>query len=85
LIYAKLGYQHKFFPEGLTAFSVDFAEGDDVIFAGDHARAYGLAAVQNIDDFGMEVFVAPRFETLNRAFGSYHPILAVMSGARVRF
>jgi hypothetical protein len=56
-----------------------------VIFAGDHARAYGLAAVQNIDDFGMEVFVAPRFETLNRAFGSYHPILAVMSGARVRF
>jgi hypothetical protein len=85
LIYAKLGYQHKFFPEGITAFSVDFAEGDDVIFAGDHARAYGLAAVQNIDDFGMEVFVAPRFETLNRAFGSYHPILAVMSGARVRF
>src|SRR6202035_343223 len=29
LIYAKLGYQHKFFPEGITAFSVDFAVGDD--------------------------------------------------------
>jgi hypothetical protein len=85
LLYAKLGYQHKFFPVGITAFSVDYAENDEVIFAGDQARAYGLAAVQNIDDFGMEVFVSGRYETLDRAVASYRPLITMMSGARVRF
>jgi hypothetical protein len=85
LIYAKLGYQETFFQIGLTAFSVDFAQNDELIFNGDRARAYGIAAVQNIDRFGLEVFVAGRYETLNRAFASYHPIIAVMSGGRLRF
>jgi hypothetical protein len=85
LIYAKLGYQYRFLDLGLTAFSVDFAQNDELIFAGDRARAYGLAAVQNIDRFGTELFLGARYETLDRAFGTYHPILAVMSGARVRF
>jgi hypothetical protein len=85
LFFAKLGYQHNFLPIGLTAFSIDYAENDELIFNNDHARAYGLAAVQNIDQFGLELFLAGRYETLNRPFASYHPILAVMSGGRVRF
>src|SRR5580704_6635651 len=85
LIYTKLGYQQTFFDIGLTAFSVDFAQNDELIFNGDRARAYGIAAVQNIDRFGLEVFLAARYETLNRAFASYHPIIAVMSGGRLRF
>jgi hypothetical protein len=85
LLYAKLGYQHRFVPWGLTAFSVDYAENDELIFHNDKARAYGLAAVQNIDPFGMEVFLAGRYETLDRTFANYHPILAVMGGSRVRF
>lgn len=85
LIFAKLGYQHSFLPIGLTAFSVDFAQNDELIFHNDQARAYGIAAVQNIDQFGMELFIAGRYETLDRAFASYHPIIAVMTGARVRF
>jgi hypothetical protein len=84
-IYGKIGYQHSFFPIGLTAFSVDFAQNDELIFNNDRARAYGAAVVQNIDPFGMELFVGARYETLNRTFASYHPIIAVMSGARVRF
>ena len=31
------------------------------------------------------LFVAGRYETLDRAFGTYRPIVAVMSGGRVRF
>jgi hypothetical protein len=85
LFYVKLGYQQHFFPIGLTAFSVDFAENDELIFNDDRARAYGLAAVQNIDQFGLELFLAGRYETLDRTFASYHPIIAVMSGGRVRF
>src|SRR6266851_5842803 len=80
LIYAKLGYQEAFFDIGLTALSIDFAQNDELIFNGDRARAYGIAAVQNIDRFGLEVFLAARYETLNRAFATYHPIIAVMSG-----
>lgn len=85
LVYVKLGYKHRFLPIGVTAFSVDFAENDDLIFAGDHARAYGIAAVQNIDRFGMEVYLGGRYETLDRSFADYRPIIAIMSGARVRF
>jgi hypothetical protein len=84
-IFVKLGYQHHFFPIGLTAFSVDFAENDELIFNGDVARAYGIAAVQNIDQFGLELFVAGRYQTLDRTFASYRPLIAVMSGGRVRF
>lgn len=85
LVYTKLGYQHRFLDIGLTAFSVDFAQNDELIFAGDRARAYGIAAVQNIDRFGTELFLGGRYETLDRSFGQYRPIVAVMSGARVRF
>ena len=85
LIFGKLGYQERFFQVGLTAFSIDFAENGDLIFARDRARAYGIAAVQNIDQFGLELFIAGRYETLTRAFASYHPIKAMMTGGRVRF
>lgn len=85
LIFVKLGQQFHFFPIGMTAFSVDFAQNDELIYNGDVARAYGIAAVQNIDDFGLELYVAGKYETLERAFASYRPIIAIMSGGRVRF
>lgn len=85
LLFGKLGYQEHFFPIGLTAFSIDFAENGDLIFAGDRARAFGIAAVQNIDQFGLELFIAGRYETLSRLAASYHPIKAMMAGGRVRF
>src|SRR4029077_3183615 len=81
----KLGQQLEIFPVGLTALSIDFVQNEDLIFAGDVARAYGIAAVQNFDQFGLELYLAARYETLERHFASYHPIVAVMSGARVRF
>ena len=85
LLYVKLGYQHNFFPFGLTAFSVDFAQAEEAIFANDTARAYGAAVVQNVDQFGLEVFAAGRYQTLDRPFASYHPLITMMSGARIRF
>jgi hypothetical protein len=85
LVYTKLGYQHKFFPGGVTAFAMDFAENDELIFHGDVARAYSLAVVQDFDDAGAEIYVAFRRETLDRDFAKYYPIYAVLAGARVRF
>jgi hypothetical protein len=85
LIDFKLGQQLEIFPVGLTALSIDFVQNEDLIFAGDVARAYGIAGVQNFDQFGLELYLAARYETLERHFANYHPIVAVMSGARVRF
>jgi hypothetical protein len=33
----------------------------------------------------LELYLAGRYETLDRLLAAYHPIIAVMSGARVRF
>jgi predicted porin len=86
LLYTKLGYQHDFFPFGRTAVSVDFAKQDEVTFAGDTARSYAVALVQNIDAASTELFASAAYQTLDRTLGgSFHPIVAAWSGARVRF
>ena len=86
LFYTKLGYQHDFFSFGRTAFAVDFTQQDEVIFAGDVARAYSFGIVQNIDAAALEVFFAVTKETLTRTIGGeFLPIYAAWSGARVRF
>ena len=86
LFYTKVGYQHDFFSFGRTAFAVDFTQQDEVIFAGDVARAYSFGMVQNIDAAALEVFLAVTKETLNRTIGGeFLPIYAAWTGARVRF
>jgi hypothetical protein len=86
LFYTKLGWQHDFFSFGRTAFSVDFANQDEVIFNGDEARSYAVAVVQNIDSTSTELFASAAYQTLTRTLGaSFHPILAMWTGARIRF
>jgi predicted porin len=86
LFYVKLGYQHDFFSFGRTAFGVDFAQQDEVIFAGDVARSYSIGIVQNIDAAAIEIFASLRRETLDRSIGGrFDPIYAAWTGARVRF
>lgn len=86
LFYTKVGYQHDFFSFGRTAFAVDFTQQDEVIFAGDVARAYSFGMVQNIDAAALELFFAVSKETLNRTIGGeFLPIYAAWTGARVRF
>lgn len=85
MYYAKLGYIAHFWDFGQTAFSVDYNENDELIFAGDTARSYGIEFVQNVDNAGMELFVAGHHQMLSRDFASYYDITAVTAGARVRF
>jgi hypothetical protein len=55
-------------------------------FAGDTARSYAVALVQNIDAASTELFASAAYQTLNRTLGgSFHPILAAWTGARIRF
>ncbi|GGF26997.1 hypothetical protein GCM10011611_36260 [Aliidongia dinghuensis] len=83
--YGKLGYLTKFWDFGSSAFAVDFLQNDELNFAGDTARSYGIAFEQTIDDAGLELFVAGHHETLSRSFASYNAINIVTAGARVRF
>ena len=85
LLYVKLGYQHDFFSFGRTAFSIDFANQDEIIFNGDNAQSYSIGLVQNIDATATELFASVRHESLHRSFGQFYPIDAAWTGARVRF
>ena len=85
MYYGKLGYLTHIWDFGQSAFSVDYNENDELNFAGDTARSYGIEFVQTIDDAGMELFVAGHRQNLSREFASYYGITAVTAGARVRF
>jgi predicted porin len=85
MYYAKLGYLTHFWDFGQTAFSVDYNENQELNFAGDTARGYGVALVQNIDDAGLELFMSGHLQSLSRDFASYYDITTVTAGARVRF
>jgi len=56
LRYAKLGWQHRFFSVGNTAFSIDFAQNKSLALAGDVARALRFQAVQHFDRIGTDLF-----------------------------
>jgi predicted porin len=85
MYYAKLGYLTHFWDFGQTAFSIDYNENQELNFAGDTARGYGIALVQSIDDAGLELFLSGHLQSLSREFASYYDITTVTAGARVRF
>jgi hypothetical protein len=85
LIFTKLGYRFAWLPYGDTAVSVDYTENDEIQFAGDTARAYGVGVVQFIDPLATELFMVGKYQTLSRTFAQYDALTVVSAGARVRF
>jgi Gram-negative porin len=60
LQYIKAGWQHDFFAIGGTAFSIDFGFDKDAPDDGDDGKAIGLVALQNLSDYGTELFAGFR-------------------------
>ena len=60
LQYIKAGWQHDFFTLGKTAFSIDFGFDKDAPGDGDEGRTVGLVALQNLTDYGTELFAGFR-------------------------
>ena len=86
MLFTKVGYRVNLFPSlGITAMSVDYAQNNAVQFAGDRARLYSAALVQNIDAAALELFLTGRIQTLNRTYADYDNLVAVAFGARIRF
>ena len=83
--YTKLGYQTKLFSVGLSNFSIDYGRSNNLAMNEDEFSSFGLAFVQNIVDWGTELYIAYRWHELVRDNEDYDSINAVMSGGRIKF
>ncbi|OQX16573.1 MAG: hypothetical protein BWK76_11425 [Desulfobulbaceae bacterium A2] len=84
-MYGKLGYKASIFNVGTTNFSVDYGTFDDWAANEDEGSTYGLAVVQDLKDYGTELFLGYRLYSLDRVKKDYDDISGVMAGARVKF
>jgi hypothetical protein len=54
--YTKLAWDTQFWPLGPTGFGIDYTDGSDISSEGADATSFGLAAVQRIDRFGIDLY-----------------------------
>ena len=64
-IYAKVGWDTAFWPLGPTGFGVDYTQGENI--SGDSAKgtSYGIAAVQRIERYGIDLYSQLRWYELD--------------------
>jgi hypothetical protein len=83
--YGKLGYRADLFPQGNTAFSIDYGRWDDLVENNDEAQSFSVAFVQNIKSWGTEFYLAYRLYSLDRDDTDFKNVNSVMTGARLKF
>lgn len=83
--YVKLGYQRKFFDVGTTAFSVDYYFGRNIAAADSDSDSIGLAAVQNIDNYNLQLWALWRNYSYDDDGGEYDDGQALFAGALFKF
>ncbi len=84
-LYGKLGMQIDATDLGRTSFGIDFTESQDILVAGDEAQSYAIFGVQRLDPVGTEVYLGVRNHELDSPADDFDNIIAVLTGARVRF
>lgn len=84
-IYGKLGYRAKWSPLGHSNLAVDYGQEDDLAQNGDEAEMYGAQFVQNLDGFGLELYLSYRNYSLGRTGANFDDIDVALGGARVKF
>ncbi|MFK7871540.1 MAG: porin [Roseobacter sp.] len=84
-IYAKLGWQQDWLSYGTTALSIDFYEGSDYAINGSESSSVSVAAVQNFDDYNLEVYAVWRTHEFESAGTAFEDIDVVALGARWKF
>ncbi len=83
--YGKLGYKKKIYSVGLSAFSVDFGNFNDLAADDDEGRAFGLQFDQNFSEWGTDFLIGYRSFSLDRNNADYSDITVLYSGARIAF
>lgn len=84
--YAKAGWLTRFFDVGETAFGVDYTRSLNLPTEDDDGYSAGVAAVQQFDEYGTEVYLLYRLHSLDRdAAPDVHDISVGSIGTRVKF
>lgn len=86
--YAKVGWIGDLWggEVGNTGFAVDYFHTEDAVVTNDEGRAFGIAAVQEIDAAAMDIYIGYRhFEYEAAGFAPFLDIDVVMAGGRVKF
>lgn len=84
-IYTKLGYQQDWFSIGTTALSLDYNDGSDYALNGSDSSSIGIAAVQKIDAYNLEVYAVYRTHEFDASGTDFEDINAFAVGARWKF
>jgi len=84
--YTKVGWLRKFFSFGETAFGVDYTRSLNLPTGRDDGYSVGVAAVQQFEEYGTEIYLLYRLHSLDRdADPSVHDINVGSIGARAKF
>lgn len=83
--YGKIGYKADLMSFGSSAFSIDYGQSNDSKVNNDEAETLSIAYVQNVTDWGTELYLAWRRYELSRDRLSADDVNALMFGARVKF
>ena len=85
-LYFKLGYDTRLFSVGATGFGLDYTFNKHVSSQGDEGESVGLAVLQTIDSYGIDLYGQVRWYSLDRAVGpSFDDISVFTAGARWAF
>jgi predicted porin len=84
--YAKLGWLKRFLSLGDSAFGIDYTRTRNLPTEDDDGYSVGVAAVQQFEEYGTEVYLLYRLYSLDRDVApNVHDISLVSIGARVKF
>lgn len=85
-IFVKAGWLANLLKFGKTAFSADYTRSKNLPTRNDYGYSLGLAAVQNIEDFGAQLYAQFRLYDLNRDNAAdVKKIYVGTTGTRVKF
>jgi predicted porin len=84
-LYAKLGWDTEFWPLGPTGFGLDFTRGDNVSSDGAKATSFGLAAVQRIERYGIDLYTQVRWYELDEEGPDLRNIFVGTFGTKFTF
>ncbi len=81
-VYGKLGVIRKLIKIGWTAFSVDYYKSFDPLNIADGSNSWGLAIVQKIDAYDLELYATYRDYNIDGSVAEFADSNAVFVGAR---
>ena len=85
-VYGKLGWDTKLLGMGPTGFGVDYTWTENVSGDGDQGQGVGLAAVQVLERYGIELYTQVRWYKVDRGERpNFDDIVVGTVGTRVRF